>query len=231
MTAVMLYLAVVNIRENSRDMNIALPNYNTGISQSGGEGVQVLDTHPLDPVNVSAENVQAVIATLHRPERYRITATVSVSHEDQTRSADVIYTVIDGNTLSRRAEADEISYTAVEDGMVYIWSAADAQNFYSGPAGDLTGDVTAGIPIYEDVLSLDPANIRSASFTGDEQGGVIEVETQDTELAYTYYYRIRVDTGLLVYAQSRLRGTPVYTMEATAVETPVDGFGAYLPYR
>ena len=98
----------------------------------------------------------------------------------------------------------------------------------TGPADERSADLEGQrIPTYEDVLSLDTADIAAAGY--EERGGLacVWAQTAPDALGYVETYWVAVDSGLLVSAETTLDGTLTYRMTAYGMERPAPAGTAF----
>ena len=181
-------------------------------------------------VDVTPETVQSVIRdTLSRPERYTRAVTIEDfwgEGESGTTHADVW---VDGGWTQTEAAlpGGTVRYSIVGDGQFWLWYGGD-RTALSGPADGHSADLEGQrIPTYEDVLSLDTADIAAAGY--EERGGLACVWTQTAPdaLGYVETYWVAVDSGLLVSAETTLDGTLTYRMTAYGMERPAPAGTAF----
>ncbi len=162
-------------------------------------------------VDVTPETVQTVIGqTLTRPESYFREVTIEDFWGDGEQSSTTARVWVDGG------------WTMTESAM------ADDRTPVTGPADDRSADLEGQrIPTYEDVLSLDTADIAAAGY--EERGGLACVWTQTAPdaLGYVETYWVAVDSGLLVSAETTLDGTLTYRMTAYTMERPAPAGTAF----
>lgn len=181
-------------------------------------------------VDVTPETVQSVIRdTLSRPDRYTRAVTIEDfwgEGESGTTHADVW---VDGGWTKTEAAlpSGTVRYSIVGGGQFWLWYGGD-RTALSGPADGHSADLEGQrIPTYEDVLSLDTADIAAAGY--EERGGLACVWTQTAPdaLGYVETYWVAVDSGLLVSAETTLDGTLTYRMTAYTMERPAPAGTAF----
>jgi len=181
-------------------------------------------------VDVTPETVQTVIGqTLTRPESYFREVTIEDFWGDGEQSSTTARVWVDGGwTMTESAMADgAIRHTIVGEGQFWLWYDGD-RTPVTGPADDRSADLEGQrIPTYEDVLSLDTADIAAAGY--EERGGLACVWTQTVPdaLGYVETYWVAVDSGLLVSAETTLDGTLTYRMTAYGMERPAPAGTAF----
>ncbi len=170
----------------------------------------------LTQVEVNPATVQAVLATLNRPDSYSRTLQVYQFWDGGGRTADIRVWVRNGAVRLNIVGAErEVNYL-LEGDVLTLWYGSDMSRRYTYAGADARlGDSLQRIPTYEDILSLDPASIREAGCTSAEDGKWrIMVTAQDSEFGYLDIYYVSLDTGLLVGAEQWDGGTLIYRMTA-----------------
>ena len=168
-------------------------------------------------VDVTPETVQTVIGqTLTRPESYFREVTIEDFWGDGEQSSTTARVWVDGGWT--------MTESAMADGAIRHTDRTPV----TGPADDRSADLEGQrIPTYEDVLSLDTADIAAAGY--EERGGLACVWTQTAPdaLGYVETYWVAVDSGLLVSAETTLDGTLTYRMTAYTMERPAPAGTAF----
>lgn len=204
LTMIVLALMLAGILR--RPTAITLPDPNTAPEQNGGgmeEGV-------LTVVEVTPETVQAAVATLARPQRYRRTVTVEQLWSGGSGSYETAVAVLGPWTRTDRTMPDgRVRHTITGEEMVYIWYNAETE-VYAAPVGEITADREQPIPTYEDVLRLDPWEILEADYREASGVSCIYVEAQGEDCVLRYW--VSVETGLLTAAEKLVDGETVYRM-------------------
>ena len=187
-----------------------------------GDGTaQTPPQNPMAHVEITAENVQEVIATLERPAYFSREISKTRYWSGGTRSATTI-TEIWSIPEAMRIQRDDGENMIFTPDRYYIWftgrsyiahpiTAAMGANF------DRILDEFQGIPSYETVLDLDRNQIIEAGYTlltvdGEEQY-VIYVEVRGGALGYVDRYYISLFSGLLVGVETWDGDIVIYRME------------------
>ena len=169
-------------------------------------------------VEVTPQTVQNVIATLSRPSSYYREIIVTYTGGGSIHSSQWV----DGGwTKTDTSLPGGVSrHSVVGEGTVYWWYGS-GQSWLSAPADGHSADVDgARIPTYEDVLSLDPADIQEADYQVKDGLECIYVAVgEGTDHSARYW--VSVESGLLTAAELTEGGTVVLSMTATAAERPV----------
>ena len=188
----------------------------------GGNGGGAGGLTAAAPLEVTPDTVQAVVATLERPTRYRREITVRRTWSGGSRDAALTVTVAAPWTRVDRPMPDgAVRHAATNGTVTYIWYG-DGEKPLRLPAGNVSADNEQMIPTYEDVLLLPRERIALADYHLIESGDdCIYVETtQEDSLKERYW--ISVSTGLLVAAERLVDGNSVYWMEAGEPEEAPD---------
>ena len=174
------------------------------------------------PVEVTAETVQLVVASLNRYESYSRTVSVSYFQSGETLGAITAQVWADGGwtRTDTTLASGVVECAIVGDGQIWLWY--DGQDeVYQGPATDRSADLAQRLPTYEDVLELDPAGITAADYVERDGQNCVYVEFSQEELGYLYRYWISVDSGLLIAAETESEGDVVYAMSSYGVTSPL----------
>ncbi len=223
-TTLLLVVLLVSFYFTSRSYlddvgTITLPDENGGISVGPGD---VGDNGPLvDGVEVTPGNVQNVIRTLRRPDQYTFAATATSSYYNAKATRHVTGTVKEQRRLLQVADGSGTKKILLNGDSYYVWWG-NASNPQRLARGHTRFDEDAGIPTYEDVLALAPADITDAGYAQKDGVACIYVTAQNRidnalggSAASTDTYYIAVESGLLYAAESRCSGLTSYTMQLT----------------
>jgi hypothetical protein len=172
----------------------------------------------LTGVEVTPDNVAAVIATLDRPVSYTLTAVVE--HSDGTRSVQtrVTHAVYEGMTSTTSVQNGETRRTLRAEDKVYLWGTQqDLTVLREGSFGE---DAAAGLPTYEIVQAAD--EIAQAGYGTYEGYDCIWFAVPDRELDGSSVYYVDIDSGLLIASETLCGETVIYRMhtETIMVEPP-----------
>ena len=170
----------------------------------------------LTQVEVNPETVQAVVATLNRPDSYSRTLQVFHYWNGGGRTAEIRVWVRNGAVRLNIAGAEkEINYL-LDGNELTLWYGSDTSRRYTYTGADARlGDSLQRIPTYEDILSLDPSSIHEAGCFRTEDGKwSILVSARNPDFNYLDVYYISLDTGLLTGAEQWDGDTLIYRMTA-----------------
>ena len=145
-------------------------------------------------VELTSENVAAVLAELTRAESY----SGSVTIED----------FWDGGSASTRSPRNIL----VSEGTLYIWYD-NVSGVFSGP-WEGSADEWLRALSYEDVLSLPPEQITGAGYAQLSGEECVYVDYTGGLLGYTYRVYVSVSNGLLMGAEKYDGGSLIYRMFA-----------------
>ena len=231
MGVVLVFLLLSTLNPNSHEANIRLPDS----SDVGDESdPKVRPKEPGDnarPVSITKNNVQNVIETLERPATYYVRVENVVSYRDESRVTSTEQWVLADKCVTKTR--DSLSAQALcmitRDGGVTVWYEGDDRVLDTGAVSFTQADMLAGIPTYEDVLSLDPEVITAADYRDWEETACIYVETYDEVMSYTNRYYVSVGSGLLVHAETYTKGELVYSMNLLEYSEDTSGSKGVVP--
>lgn len=182
-------------------------------------------------VEVDPQTVQAVVATLSRPESYYREITRETFWGEDGVATSTAQVWVDGGytRIDSQLPDGTVEHTIVGGGKRYRWYD-DQWSYYSVDAGEDDADLMQRIPTYEDILALDIADITATGYEAKGDLGCIYVETAQDVSGYRERYWVSVDQGLLVAAETVKDEQVVLRISAYSVEIPVrDGTGFTLP--
>ncbi len=168
-------------------------------------------------VSVTPETVQAVVATLARPDSYSRQLRVESRWQGGSR-AWLVDTWQKGasSRIRLRPEDGEGPEKNIlsRDGELFIWYEDPSEAFRRKTDELSSDDALQMIPTYEDVLDLEPERITAAGYV--LHGGVwrIMAAAREEPSGYVTVYYISIETGLLEAAERRDGETVVYSMTA-----------------
>lgn len=174
------------------------------------------------PVEVTAETVQLVVASLSRYESYSRSVSASYFQDGETLGTITAQVWADGGWVRTDTTlvSGVVECSIVGDGQIWLWYNGEDE-VYQAPASLQSADLTQRLPTYEDVLELDPSGITAADYVERDGQECIYVEFQGTETGYRYRYWISVSSGLLIAAETEADGDVVYSMTSHQVTSPL----------
>lgn len=177
-------------------------------------------------LRVTPDTVQAVVATLSRPDGYSRTLTVTRYWSGGKREETINVWVRGESTRISIGEEGEKNIL-LSGGEKWIWYS-DASEVYKGTALEGEADEYQTIPTYETLLLLDKKSIGSA--------GYAELLGQECVFADTYAENgdtcrmwISVKTGLLVGCEIYSGEELVYEMKSTEPDISTPDESIFLP--
>lgn len=205
---VILVVGLVINNSMRRSSHIVLPDESSK-TVTAQDGTKPDPTGPVQ-IAVTPDNVQAVIETLHRDNRYVRQSTVEYLWPGDRGALTLTVTVADGFTrIDTKLPDDKTRHTITDGSCTWVWYNGETR-VYSGVSGEITADQEQYAPTYEDVLALDVSEITAASYCTFSDVNCISVETGTQGNVLRYW--IGVDSGLLVGAEMLEDGETVYRM-------------------
>lgn len=159
----------------------------------------------VDQVVVTPENVQRVIGTIVRPERYSRELTIETFHDGGVYVVSILTAKKDDATAIRETSGATVRHIIVTEDMGYIWYDGSQRIFEralpgDGGDGDLA-DQYARILTYEDVLALPKASIADAGYTRVGEEDCIYVDYTAGAYGNRSIFYVSITSGLLVSAE------------------------------
>jgi hypothetical protein len=158
-------------------------------------------------LEITTDNVQAVIEYLSRPASYSQGIFLDTYLEQGKVSYQVMVWVKDKvfKTSASRLGGSQVLNTIVTEDYVYIWygDGPDYRRLKLGQdSPEQVADEYQKIPTYEDILLLDKEDILEAGYADYEGEPCIYVKAETGLMGYTYEYYVSARTGLLVLAET-----------------------------
>ena len=188
------------------------------------------DADGLNRVEVTADSVQEVIASLSRPASY--TRDITVTTWSETSSAENRMKVsVKNEAVSIVLNSEPEKHTVFAGDKLYIWYAGDSEAFVSALSEDASAktlsDELQMMVTYEDVLELDRASISDAGYVQKDGQLCIFVTYTSGQLGYTTTCYISSKLGLVVGAQRYDGGELVYEMKSGDCVTGVEDMSVF----
>lgn len=189
----------------------------------------------LNRIEITSENVQAVISTLSRPATYNRDVTVESYWESGQAVYSISVYVANGVTSLRSLSSAGVDKRIIiGPDMLYIWYRGD-RSPYIGAVGTTGDDLRSAdeyqmMVTYEDVLGLDKDCILDAGYV--EYGGewCIYTEYRQPGLGYIMKYFISTELGLITGAEEYdAAGGLTYRMSAGECSFDADESAFTLP--
>ena len=175
----------------------------------------------LERVEVTAENVQAVIATLNmnRPNCYSRTMRIEKFWDGGTTAYDIDVTVYQGIMRASNFGIGKMIIVTPEN--LYIWYDGNA-DYYKGrvePQGgsEYIAQQYQEIITCEEILSLDKSSILKADYTVYEGEQCIYVEYLEKKLGYRMTAYLSITSGLLFAAEEFDGDMRIYKMSESKI--------------
>ena len=163
-------------------------------------------------VELTSENVAAVLAELTRAESYSGSVTIEDFWDGGSASTQLQVWVSNGRTRVRGERGGSPRNILVSEGTLYIWYD-NVSGVFSGP-WEGSGDEWLRALSYEDVLSLPPEQITGAGYAQLSGEECVYVDYTGGLLGYTYRVYVSVSNGLLMGAEKYDGGSLIYRMFA-----------------
>jgi len=192
--------------------------------------------NPASLIEVTPDNVQSVIATLERTHTY--SRTISQTHYwsegTASASAEIEIWVTPNALRITRDNGENMILTAEE---FHIWFEDRPHQTRPVTAGlgaslEQILDEFQGIPSYETVLELDPAQIIEAGYVLKNIGGIYEyciyLVFETGVLGYLDRYYISLSSGLLITMVTTDGDIPVFRMETLSLTLEAPAIDVFL---
>ena len=163
-------------------------------------------------VELTSENVAAVLAELTRAESYSGSVTIEDFWDGGSASTQLQVWVSNGRTRVRGERGGSPRNILVSEGTLYIWYD-NVSGVFSGP-WEGSADERLRALSYEDVLSLPPEQITGAGYAQLSGEECVYVDYTGGLLGYTYRVYVSVSNGLLMGAEKYDGGSLIYRMFA-----------------
>ena len=159
-------------------------------------------------VELTSENVAAVLAELTRAESYSGSVTIEDFWDGGSASTQLQVWVSNGRTRVRGERGGSPRNILVSEGTLYIWYD-NVSGVFSGP-WEGSADEWLRALSYEDVLSLPPEQITGAGYAQLSGEECVYVDYTGGLLGYTYRVYVSVSNGLLMGAEKYDGGSLIY---------------------
>lgn len=202
--------------------SVQLPNAPSSTDPSQTDGLNgPVDEYGFLHIDVTPESVQEVIRTLSRPASYHQDITIQLLGGDTDSPVTSASIWKDGKIT--RVECTPptglTQYNLLDSDTLYRWYGSSSR-YVTVSAAELSSDLVQHVPTYEDVLTLDPAQITGAGYEVKESYPCIYVEVTPAE-HQTDRYWISIQNGLLLGAERYENDALVYSMASyQPLETP-----------
>jgi len=228
--AIVVMLLTLNIRRESQA--VALPETPIIVDRPDGTAAD-----PLLRIEINAETIQSVIATLSRPESYSRDVTVE-SFWDGGQATFQINVNVDSHRTALRITppVGPERRVIITPNRLYIWNEGDYEPFIGTPTSleaIAHSDQWQMLPTFEDIMGLDKKDILDAGYIDIDGALSVFVVYHSPLLGNLRRYYISIEQGLIIaVSEHDETGTLVYSMTATdAIIGDVDEDAFLLPDR
>ena len=174
---------------------------------------QPVEQTPESPfLELTPENVAAVVQTLQRPENYRqnLTITTAWGQSSTVQTVELLHTA--AGTRVDLTSAQGTTHTLTDGSTIYLWYDRES-DYISRAASDVTPDDLAHIPTYEQITEIPPERIVTAEYRTEAEADYLFVSCQNGD--YTEQFWLDLSSGLLTRAETLYQQTAIYTMRQT----------------
>ena len=222
MVIVILTIFLTDAGNNRKEANIVLPEYGTADSSGGEIKLPQEDAAPGERIEITTENVLSVIAAIERPEVYYLEMETTVFAGELSRTTQIRHWVSPTQSVTRQITDgnDAALFVMRSSDEVRVWYEG-SETAYTGASTYSTDDL-AGIPTYEDVLTMQ-GGILAARYMMENDRACIFVSIEDVTLGYVVNFYVDVDTGLLVRSQTYKGSELTYEMSVSVIEEDPEG--------
>ncbi len=222
LAAVLIYI-VVTLNSPVPTPPVELPDENRL------EGPQVSDNMLAQYASVTPETVQAVIASMVRPDGYTRSVTVEDFWNGGASAAEFTVQASGTSTKITSITQQGMRYVLTTENGTWIWYDGSDQAFFSEDATPWDGDQWLRTLTYEDLLSLSPQKITAAGY--EEHNGIWCVYASYDTANFGYHTTLWVSAadGLLAAAESYDGETLIYRMTGGTVDASIPDDTVFLP--
>ena len=212
--AVFLFLGYPLLNPGREEIVLPEESPSSDVSEAGGGAG---GGNAVQRVEVMAENVGSVVATLTRPEAYSRVMVLTTFWNGGSGTVTV-KSAVSGDLVRTdlTLPGGQVRHMLRTDENTYVWYNSES-TYSTVRTGGFSQDEEQWIPTYEDLVALQSAEIAEAGYEAYQQVDCIYAETKEDENGYAERYWVSVDTGLLTAAQRLQNGEEVYRMEGVAV--------------
>ena len=215
-------LFIGNIRQNTRDA-IVLPD----TAQSVQSESQPDENKPA-LLEVTRENVQNIVRSLHRPQYYHQTYTITRQMNGAVSETSAELWVADTRVCAVLTTASGEKHILTDGETLYVWYAGDETVRTLAASQNATMDELIGIPTYEQVGAMPPAAITDGEFITDDRydsGQQIFAAAEEGTVRRECW--ISLDYGLLTESILKHEDETVYDALQTGLEILAAGDEAF----
>ena len=201
--------------------SVTLPDRSDGVSDSDGTHAAVTPSDRIQPVEVTPDTVQNVVATLARPDSCAMELTVETFWGEDGSAAQTVHVWQDGGWTHVRKQLPSavVRHDLIGPDAAYYWYEG-SRKYKTCPPDDASADLAQRIPTYESVLQAQAEEIRSAGYEKKNDRACIRVEVESGSPAIRTCYWVEVASGLLTAAEQEQDGKLIYRMTVSDLQQP-----------
>ncbi len=155
---ILLAVVLSSIQGGTRDaITLPDPTASTPVEQTPEQAPEIF-------VAVDKDNIQAILDTMARPEAYHQTLTVSTLWSGGSSSRTIEIWRSGALAHARIAEGGQTRCLTTDGTTLWVWYEGDSAARALDPDETVTFDDLVGIPTYETLTALEPADILDAGF-------------------------------------------------------------------
>ena len=190
---------------------IVLPQGSAQIEEA--EDIARRNRRKVTEITVTVDNVQAVVASLSRPNGYSYTAEKTYYYQnDIARSVCMLRVNGDMGRVDlfdRDGKVQkQLIYTRSD---MYMWGRGDSA-YYTAVRDGFTLENEAGLPTYESVLGLDSDAIVEAGLKEHNGRLCVYLVSSYQQGRYTREWYIEIDSGLLYSCDAKDNGRLIWSV-------------------
>lgn len=193
-----------------------------------GQGSAIIDTSPdvsvnnrnkLKTVSVTADNIQSVVSSLHRPENYQ--CQMEMVYYYQTQQTTMVSNLWKKGDLVRisqhTADHKDGQQILLTSDWAYLWAGDQPFARFPRQVNDL--DLYSRAPSYEDLVQMSRDQILFGELRELDGQLCLYAETSDKLTGELESWYILVENGLLIYASGSLDGVNTYRCTMVELQT------------
>ena len=196
------------------------------VSSGGSAGSDIGDSDDLDRIEITPETIQAVVATLSRPDVYSRNMQIGIYWAEDGEKKYSIDTAVRNRVTSLRSSSSPgvDKHIIITPDVIYIWHNGDAVPFSAGVSSPAQwyqlADEWQMLITYEDILTLDRSRIIEAGYVEYEGADCLYAVYLSPLFGHRITCYISIELGLVVAAEEYDNsGFLLYSMTAGATIT------------
>lgn len=211
-------------------LNSPVPTFPVELPKTDNAPDTDIADYPLSQyAEVTPKTVQAVIASMVRPEGYTRSVKVEDFWGDNTAATEFTVQVSGVSTKITTLSQWGIKHILATETGTWIWYDAFDEAFYTDAASPHEGDQWLRILTYEDLLGLSPEEITDAGY-GEHNGVWCVYASYDTpNFGYHSTLWISAVDGLLNAAEIYDGETLIYRMTCGTADTTIPDDSVFIP--